>query len=209
MCAQKLSFDYAQTLHTVRIVHNAHSVHRSRVQKGKSCDCINFVRAIDPPYNTGNDFIYADNFMHSQEEENQQMGMYDEETGDRLFKNTDTNGRFHSDWCSMIYSRLMLARNLLTDEGGIFISIDDNEQENLKKCCDEVFETRCFLATFVWKRRASSQLDKSKCYTDHEYVLAYTGKTFQAFRGIDKDYKGYSNPDNDPRGPWTTNRKGL
>lgn len=164
---------------------------------------------IDPPYNTGNDFIYADNFMHSQEEENQQMGMYDEETGDRLFKNTDTNGRFHSDWCSMIYSRLMLARNLLTDDGGIFISIDDNEQENLKKCCDEVFETRCFLATFVWKRRASSQLDKSKCYTDHEYVLAYTGKTFQAFRGIDKDYKGYSNPDNDPRGPWTTNRKGL
>lgn len=137
------------------------------------------------------------------------MGMYDEETGDRLFKNTDTNGSFHSDWCSMIYSRLMLARNLLTDDGGIFISIDDNEQENLKKCCDEVFETRCFLATFVWKRRASSQLDKSKCYTDHEYVLAYTGKTFQAFRGIDKDYKGYSNPDNDPRGPWTTNRKGL
>ena len=107
---------------------------------------------IDPPYNTGNDFIYADNFMHSQEEENQQMGMYDEETGDRLFKNTDTNGRFHSDWCSMIYSRLMLARNLLTDDGVIFISIDDNEQENLKKCCDEVFGTRCFLATFVWKR---------------------------------------------------------
>lgn len=159
---------------------------------------------IDPPYNTGNDFIYADDFMHSQKEENQQMGMYDEETGDRLFKNTDTNGRFHSDWCSMIYSRLMLARNLLTDDGVIFISIDDNEQENLKKCCDEVFGTRCFLATFVWKRRASSQLDKSKCSTDHEYVLAYTGKTFQAFRGIDKDYKGYSNPDNDPRGPWTT-----
>ena len=159
---------------------------------------------IDPPYNTGNDFIYADDFMHSQEEENQQMGMYDEETGDRLFKNTDTNGRFHSDWCSMIYSRLMLARNLLTDDGVIFISIDDNEYSGLKEICDEVFGTRCFLATFVWKRRASSQLDKSKCSTDHEYVLAYTGKTFRAFRGIDKDYKGYSNPDNDPRGPWTT-----
>ena len=73
------------------------------------------------------------------------------------------------------------------------------------KCLKHV----AFWQTFVWKRRASSQLDKSKCYTDHEYVLAYTGKTFQAFRGIDKDYKGYSNPDNDPRGPWTTNRKGL
>ena len=96
MCAQKLSFDYAHTLHTVRIVHNAHSVHRSRVQKGKSCDCINFVRATDPPYNTGNDFIYADDFMRSQEEENEQMGIYDENEN-RLFKNTDTNGRFHSD----------------------------------------------------------------------------------------------------------------
>ena len=158
---------------------------------------------IDPPYNTGNDFIYADDFMRSQEEENEQMGMYDEDEN-RLFKNTDTNGRFHSDWCSMIYSRLMLARNLLTDDGIIFISIDDNEYSNLKEICDEVFGSQCFLATLVWKRRASSQLDKSKCSTDHEYVLAYVGKDFKAFRGIDKDYKGYSNPDNDPRGPWTT-----
>ena len=93
---------------------------------------------IDPPYNTGNDFIYADDFMRSQEEENEQMGMYDEDEN-RLFKNTDTNGRFHSDWCSMIYSRLMLARNLLTEDGVIFISIDDNEVDNLKKICDEVF----------------------------------------------------------------------
>ena len=99
---------------------------------------------IDPPYNTGNDFIYADDFMRSQEEENEQMGMYDEDEN-RLFKNTDTNGRFHSDWCSMIYSRLMLARNLLTDDGVIFISIDDNEQENLKKKCDEVFGAMNFL----------------------------------------------------------------
>ena len=158
---------------------------------------------IDPPYNTGNDFIYADDFMRSQAEENEQMGVYDEDEN-RLFKNTDTNGRFHSDWCSMIYSRLMLARNLLTDEGVIFISIDDNEYSNLKEICDEVFGSQCFLSTFVWKRRASSQLDKSKCSTDHEYVLAYVGKDFKAFRGIDKDYKGYSNPDNDPRGPWTT-----
>ena len=158
---------------------------------------------IDPPYNTGNDFIYADGFMRSQEEENEQMGMYDEDEN-RLFKNTDTNGRFHSDWCSMMYSRLMLARNLLAEDGVIVISIDDNEYTNLKKICDEIFGVQSFLATFVWKRRSSSQLDRSKCSTDHEYVLAYKGKAFQAFRGIDKDYKGYSNPDNDPRGPWTT-----
>lgn len=87
--------------------------------------CIKHSVLIDPPYNTGNDFIYADDFMRSQEEENAQMGMYDEDEN-RLFKNTYANGRFHSDWCSMIYSRLMLARNLLTDDGIIFISIDDN-----------------------------------------------------------------------------------
>ena len=158
---------------------------------------------IDPPYNTGNDFIYRDDFAQSQEEYSEESGQVDE-NGDRLFRNTDSSGRFHSDWCSMIYSRLMLARNLLSDDGVIFISIDDNEVFNLKELCDEVFGSQTFLATFVWKRRASSQLDKSKCSTDHEYVLAYTGKNFQAFRGIDKDYKGYSNPDNDPRGPWTT-----
>ena len=98
--------------------------------------------------------IYTDDFKRSQEEENEQMGMFDED-GDRLFKNTDTNGRFHSDWCSMIYSRLMLARNLLTDDGVIFISIDDNEQENLKKCCDEVFGGQNFVATFPWRKRTA------------------------------------------------------
>lgn len=158
---------------------------------------------IDPPYNTGNDFIYADDFMRSQDEENRQMGMYDEDEN-RLFKNNDSNGRFHSDWCSMMYSRLMLARNLLTDDGVIFISIDDNEYATLKELCDSIWGESGFLATFVWKRRASSALDQSKCSTDHEYVLAYKMKNFKAFRGIDKDYKGYSNPDNDPRGPWTT-----
>ena len=101
---------------------------------------------IDPPYNTGNDFIYADDFMRSQEEEDQQMGMYDED-GARLFKNTDTNGRFHSDWCSMIYSRLMLARNLLSEDGVIFISIDDNEYETLSMICNEIFGESCFIMT--------------------------------------------------------------
>ena len=105
---------------------------------------------IDPPYNTGNDFIYADDFMRSQKEENEQMGMYDEDEN-RLFKNTDTNGRFHSDWCSMIYSRLMLARNLLTDDGSIFISIDYNEVENLKKIMDEVFGAENFQREIIWR----------------------------------------------------------
>ena len=107
---------------------------------------------IDPPYNTGNDFIYADDFMRSQEEENEQMGMYDEDEN-RLFKNTDTNGRFHSDWCSMIYSRLILARNLLTDDGVIFVSIDDNEQDNLKKICSEVFGSSNLVGVILWKKK--------------------------------------------------------
>ena len=140
---------------------------------------------IDPPYNTGNDFIYADDFMRSQEEENEQMGMYDEDEN-RLFKNTDTNGRFHSDWCSMMYSRLMLARNLLTDDGVIFISIDDNEVTSLKAICAEVFGESQFLAAFVWKRRTSSAMDKSKCSTDHEYVLAYKMPKFKALVGTGK-----------------------
>ncbi len=157
---------------------------------------------IDPPYNTGLDFIYRDHFAVSESEYDEQLRVFDDENN-RLFKNTDSNGRFHSDWCSMMYSRLSLARSLLSDDGVIFISIDDNEYAALKVICDEVFGAQSFLATFVWKRRSSSQLDKSKCSTDHEYVLAYKMKDFKAFRGIDKDYKGYSNPDNDPRGPWT------
>ena len=96
---------------------------------------------IDPPYNTGSDFIYSDNFAQSAEEYYEEIGLHDEE-GRMMFKNTDANGRFHSDWCSMIYSRLLLARNLLSDEGAIFISIDDNEVENLKKICNEVFGGR-------------------------------------------------------------------
>ena len=130
---------------------------------------------IDPPYNTGSDFIYADNYMRSQEEENEQMGMYDEDEN-RLFKNTDSNGRFHSDWCSMIYSRLMLARNLLADDGVIFISIDDNEQENLKKCCDEIFGSSNFIGTFKWNRVAKAPSLSNSIRIKYEYVLAYCKK---------------------------------
>lgn len=152
---------------------------------------------IDPPYNTGHDFVYRDSFGDTIENYKAQAGLGGQ-------SNADMSGRYHSDWCSMMYPRLRLARELLTDDGVIFISIDDNEYANLKELCNEIFGENSFLATFVWKRRASSQLDKSKCSTDHEYVLAYKGSAFCAFRGVDKDYKGYSNPDNDPRGPWTT-----
>ena len=125
---------------------------------------------IDPPYNTGNDFIYADDFMRSQEEENEQMGMYDEDEN-RLFKNTDTNGRFHSDWCSMIYSRLLLSRNLLTEDGGIFISIDENEVSTLKAICDEIFGSSNFIAELIWS--AGRKNDSKYISVSHEYILCY------------------------------------
>ena len=125
---------------------------------------------IDPPYNTGNDFIYADDFMRSQEEENEQMGMYDEDAN-RLFKNTDTNGRFHSDWCSMMYSRLMLARNLLTDDGVIFISIDDNELESLEMICDEIFSKYNFVGCLILQTATDN--NPRQINTEHEYMLCY------------------------------------
>ena len=127
---------------------------------------------IDPPYNTGNDFIYADDFMRSQQEENEQMGMYDEDEN-RLFKNTDSNGRFHSDWCSMMYSRLMLARNLLTDDGVIFISIDDNEQANLKKVCDEIFGEANYIVEMINITGASQNGEGVKIQKNTESCLVY------------------------------------
>lgn len=127
---------------------------------------------IDPPYNTGNDFIYMDDFRVSVEEYEDGVGVYDEE-GDRLFKNTDTNGRFHSDWCSMMYSRLMLSRNLLSDEGAIFISIDDNEIANLTKICSEVFGEENHIATLIWQQRKGGGNDSRFVAVDHEYILVY------------------------------------
>ena len=126
---------------------------------------------IDLPYNTGNDFIYADDFMRSQEEE-EQMGMYDEDEN-RLFKNTDTNGRFHSDWCSMIYSRLMLARGLLADTGLIFVSIDDCELTNMRRICDEVFGETNFVDTIIWKKRYGGGAKEKWLVSLQEYVLVY------------------------------------
>ena len=125
---------------------------------------------IDPPYNTGNDFIYADDFKMESEEWKVESGEWSEE-GDRLFKNTDSNGRFHSDWCSMIYSRLMLARNLLTDDGVIFISIDENEVNTLKAICDEVFGASNFIAELIWS--SGRKNDSKYISVSHEYILCY------------------------------------
>ena len=162
---------------------------------------------IDPPYNTGNDFVYNDDFAQKRDEFEETSGLFDEEgnqTLDPMQRNTESNGRFHTDWLNMIYPRLKVARDLLTEDGVIFISIDDNELGNLRKCGDEIFGKSQFLACFVWKRRSSSAMDRSKCSVDHEYILAYKMPGFKNLRGIDKNYKGYTNPDNDPRGPWTT-----
>jgi adenine-specific DNA-methyltransferase len=134
---------------------------------------------IDPPYNTGNDFVYRDNFSQTKDEYEEELGLFDDE-GNRLFKNTETNGRFHSDWCSMIYPRLQLARNLLTDDGVIFISIDDNEVDNLKKICDEVFGGDNFRNTFI-TRRYDKNLDRQfmdaglKTFNvGFEYIFCYS-----------------------------------
>jgi len=125
---------------------------------------------IDPPYNTGNDFIYRDNFKQSSAEYDEESGVFDEDEN-RLFKNTDSNGRFHSDWCSMIYPRLLLARNLLNDDGVIFISISDDEQDSLKKICDEVFGGQNYIATLIWDKNHSAQAGIYKVY--HEYIVLY------------------------------------
>lgn len=129
---------------------------------------------IDPPYNTGNDFIYRDYFAMSCAEFSEEMGQVDEETGDRMFRNTDSNGRFHSDWCSMIYSRLMLARNLLSDDGVIFISISDSEIDSLHKICSEIFGAANRVATLIWQQRKGGGNDSRYIAIDHEYILVYS-----------------------------------
>jgi adenine-specific DNA-methyltransferase len=144
---------------------------------------------IDPPYNTGNDFIYRDNFKVSKEDYEEELGLFDEEEN-RLFKNTETNGRYHSDWCSMMYPRLQLARNLLTDDGVIFISIDDNEVHNLRKICDEVFGEENIVASFIVIRSEGGGLAK-QAVIGHDYLLVYA-KSIQTFKplGKQKDIRG-------------------
>lgn len=125
---------------------------------------------IDPPYNTGNDFVYEDDFAQSTDEYLANSGQYDDE-GNRLVKNLDSNGRFHTDWLNMIYPRLKIAKDLLTDDGVIFISIDDNEVENLIKCCNEIFGTSNFIANLIWKSKSGGANDSRYFAVDHEYII--------------------------------------
>ena len=149
---------------------------------------------IDPPYNTGNDFVYHDDFHQTKKDFDLFSGDVNEE-GERLVKNTESNGRFHSDWCSMIYSRLMVARSLLTDDGVIFISIDDNEVENLKKICDEIFGETNFVASFPWRKRTAKSDVPFGISQDYEQIICYA-KTDTFIASIEgKERKYYSTPD--------------
>lgn len=163
---------------------------------------------IDPPYNTGNDFVYEDDFAQSTGEYMANSGQYDE-AGNRMVTNTESNGRFHTDWLNMIYPRLRLAKDLLAEDGVIFISIDDNEQENLRKLCDEIFGMENFIGQFIWQRRTSPDMRKLVS-TAHDYIVLYAknrnniGSAINKVRLTEKDAGNYSNPDNDPRGPWAS-----
>ena len=160
---------------------------------------------IDPPYNTGNDFIYSDDFAENTEEFLIRSNQVDED-GNRLIANTESNGRFHSDWLSMMYSRLRLARNLLTDDGVIFISIDDNEQVNLRKVCDEIFGLNNFIANVIWERAYAPVNLKKHFSENHDYAICYArNKDSVICNGLkrnDEANSRYLNPDNDPRGVW-------
>ena len=134
---------------------------------------------IDPPYNTGNDFVYEDDFAQSSEEYLANSGQFDEQ-GNRMFTNAESNGRFHTDWLNMIYPRLKVARDLLTDDGVIFISIDDNEVENLRKVCDEVFGEQNFVDCLHWKKKKQPSFLAKHTAKVMEYVIVYAKKHFQA-----------------------------
>lgn len=167
---------------------------------------------IDPPYNTGNDFVYHDDFAMSADEYAEASGAVDE-LGNKYIKNMDSNGRFHSDWCSMMYSRLMVARTLLSEDGVIFISIDDKEVGNLRKICDDIFGEHNFVSNIIWQKKFSRSNDATYFSSMHDHILCYCNNNIKIDekgwnigllpRG-EEIPNGYSNPDNDPRGPWTS-----
>ena len=167
---------------------------------------------IDPPYNTGNDFVYNDDFRTKNLEFREKSGNFDEEGKqlvDNYTRNTESNGRFHTDWLNMMYPRLKLARDLLSDDGVIFISIDDNEVENLKKVCDEIFGASNFVANIIWQKKTSSdaRMDISAA---HDYILCFTKNRnlekylFNYLPYDEERLSNYTNPDNDPRGDWAS-----
>ena len=160
---------------------------------------------IDPPYNTGNDFVYNDDFSQTTGEYMHNSGQEDEE-GNRLVANTESNGRFHTDWLNMIYPRLKVAKDLLSEDGVIFISMDDNEIKNLKNICDEIYGESNFIAQVVWERAYSPVNLKKHFSESHDYLLCYAKQIDNATcNGLPKTAEAldrYKNPDNDPRGPW-------
>lgn len=162
---------------------------------------------IDPPYNTGNDFVYNDDFTQSQDEFAKSSGDYDDE-GNSLVLNPISNGRFHTDWLNMIYPRLWLARDILSEDGVIFISIDDNEQPNLSKVCDEIYGARNKIGVIIWERAFAPKNDAKYISSSHDYILAYA-KNINEFKigklpRTEEANSRYKNPDDDPRGPWTS-----
>ena len=160
---------------------------------------------IDPPYNTGSDFVYEDDFAESAEEYRSRSGQFDEQ-GNRLVTNTESNGRFHTDWLNMIYPRLKVAYDLLRMDGVIFISIDDHEVDNLKKVCNEIFGEKNFVAQLVWERAYSPKNDARFISNSHDYILMYARSindfTIGRLERTEEANARYSNPDNDPRGDW-------
>ena len=160
---------------------------------------------IDPPYNTGNDFIYSDDFSEDKDEYMENSGQFDEE-GNRMTPNLESNGRFHTDWLNMIYPRLKVAKDLLTDDGTIFISIDDNEISNMRKICDEIFGEINFVACITWQKIHSIKNDAKYFSENHEYVLVYAKQIPEVQLNLlprtEEMDSRYQNPDNDPRGNW-------
>jgi adenine-specific DNA-methyltransferase len=165
---------------------------------------------IDPPYNTGNDFVYSDKFNQDKKEYWEDAEIT--ENGYKIDTNVETDGRFHSNWLNMMYSRLLIARQLLREDGVIFISIDDNEVHHLRKLCDEVFGEENFVAEFIWKSRQNKDNRTiTGVSVDHEYIICYT-RNFEhrALKGSERKTEQYANPDNDPRGLWVSaNMVGL
>lgn len=158
---------------------------------------------IDPPYNTGHDFIYNDNYKQTSEEYLNNSGQTDE-NGNQLVMNSESNGRFHTDWLNMMYARLRFAKNLLSDDGVIFISIDDGEYANLKKMCDEIFGETCFVCNAIWRSSDNSNNDAKQFSIDHNETLIYSKyPKWQPEKEVDESKRThFKNPDNDPNGPW-------
>ena len=150
-------------------------------------DCIKHSVNIDPPYNTGNDFVYSDDYKDNIENYFRITGQKNEE-GYRNSNNTESSGRYHTNWLNMMYPRLRLARNLLKDDGVIYISIDDNEVDNLKKVCNEIFGEENFVSLFIWKKRTGSNDSQNGVSNDHDYILCYFKMFSTVFNGVKKDF---------------------